>query len=75
MRSPLSGTPKDLTTVGDIGKKMATNFNIILNRSVNEGVEETMEEVAQDAIKALFKGCEALGINMTADDVNELSFG
>ena len=54
---------------------MATNFNIILNRSVNEGIEETMEEVAQDAIKALFKGCEALGINMTADDVDELSFG
>jgi len=73
--SPLSGTPKDLTTPNNAGKKFKTLAGIIINRSVNEGFEETVEEVSQDLIKALFKGCEALGMNMTSDNAEELSFG
>lgn len=82
-KSSLSGTPKDLTVTAGVtengvkigARKALSTFNIILNRSVNEGVEETMEEVAQDAVKALFAGCDALGINVKADGVEDLSFG
>ena len=73
--SPLSGTPKDLTTANNAGKKFKTLAGIIINRSVNEGFEETVEEVSQDLVKALFKGCEALGMDMTSNDAEELSFG
>ncbi len=82
-KSSLSGTPKDLTVARGVveggkktgARKALSTFNIILNRSVNEGLEETMEEVAQDMIKGIFAGGEALGINMTAKPNEKLDFG
>lgn len=40
--------------------------------SLNEGIEETMEEVAMDSIKGMFKGMNALGI---VDENTQLDFG
>lgn len=82
-KSSLSGTPKDLTVAKGVvegGKKTGARkalsaFNVILNRSVNEGFEETVEEVAQDLIKSVFAGGEALGINMTSNPDEKLDFG
>lgn len=42
--------------------------------SVNEGIEEVMEEGVADMMKAFAKGAEALGINTTSSD-NKLDFG
>jgi hypothetical protein len=42
--------------------------------SVNEGLEEVMEEGVADMMKAFAKGAEALGIN-TTDSGNKLNFG
>lgn len=47
----------------------------IINRAANEGVEETMEEISSDAVKALFVGMDALGIPITEDDTNKIDFG
>lgn len=65
-----------------IGRAMQPNLNPawktstrILNRAANEGVEETMEEVSSDLVKALFTGMDALGIPVTTEDVNKLDFG
>ena len=55
--------------------KMWSTAGKILNRSVNEGVEETMEEVSSDLIKAIFLGAEALGIPVTAEKGKSLDFG
>jgi len=47
----------------------------MLNRSVNEGVEETMEEVVGDMTKGIFAGCEALGFDLHDEKKDELNFG
>jgi hypothetical protein len=46
----------------------------MLSRSINEGVEELTEEVAQDLIKGLAKALESIGIDCT-DGVEKLDFG
>lgn len=37
-------------------------------RGLSEGVEETMEEVTTDFIKGMFKGAEALGVDISGED-------
>ena len=44
------------------------------NRAFNEGVEETMEEVALDAIKGITAALDAMGVKVTEDD-KTLDFG
>lgn len=59
-----------------LGPKLRWNTaKKIVNRAANEGVEELMEEVSSDAVKALFVGMDALGIPVTEDDVNKIDFG
>ena len=36
-------------------------------RGLSEGVEETMEEVTTDLIEGVFKGAEALGVNISVE--------
>lgn len=62
------GKLKDL---GDVN----SGKNIFLSRALNEGVEETMEEVSLDLVKALFTGLDALGIPMTTNQDQTLDFG
>lgn len=57
------------------GTKMWSTAGKILNRSANEGVEEIMEEVSSDLVKAMFLGAEALGIPVTAEKGKSLDFG
>ncbi len=59
---------KGLTTAWNAGKK-------IVNRSVNEGIEEMMEETSSDAIKALMTGADALGIPVRENAEKPLDFG
>lgn len=44
----------------------------LIHDSLNEGVEETVEEITSDAIKALYSGLNALGI---ADKERNYNFG
>lgn len=60
--------------VAKLPKGYAYESHSIMSRSINEGVEETMEEVVQDAITALAKGLEMIGINCTGNTEN-LDFG
>lgn len=64
---------KTVGRVAKIGDPNSTS-NIFLMRAVNEGVEETMEEVSQDAVKALFTAVDALGIPMTSEQDKDLDF-
>ena len=45
-----------------------------LNRALNEGLEETMEEGVTDIMKAVTIGLDALGVNVTKQD-QQLDFG
>ncbi len=45
----------------------------LAQRSLSEATEETMEEFSADAVKAMFKGAEALGISMN-DAEKQLDF-
>ena len=68
-----------------LGRKQVTGANgipkvwnsakRIVNRAANEGVEETMEEVSSDLIKAFYSGMDALGIPVTKDKQTSLDFG
>lgn len=46
----------------------------LMHKSLNEGIEEMMEELSADAVKALFDAADSLGIPMNKDKVN-LDFG
>ena len=50
--------------VDGIAKKGAAG---VFARGLSEGVEETMEEVTTDLIKGMFKGAEALGIDISGE--------
>ena len=54
--------------------KGALTKQTFIAASVNEGIEEVMEEGVADMMKAFAKGAEALGINTTNSD-NKLDFG
>jgi len=45
------------------------------NHAFNEGVEETMEEVLMDLIKGLSLGAQALGFDVSEDNVEKVDFG
>lgn len=67
--------------VGSAVKKMSTSTKMpnvigagsVVHGAANEAIEETMEEVSNDAIKAFFSGVNALGIPMNDKD-GKLSF-
>ena len=70
-------TLKRLTsTIIDGIKRQGKSFrpSTFMERSFAEGAEEVMEEAFQDAIKATFKGAEALGIPMN-EQRESLDFG
>ena len=46
----------------------------VFARGLSEGVEETMEEVTTDLIKGIFKGAEALGVDIS-DEGKKTDFG
>lgn len=46
----------------------------LMARGISEGVEEVMEEVTTDTIKATTEGLNALGINVT-EEGKQLDFG
>ncbi len=50
--------------VDGIAKKGAAG---VFARGLSEGVEETMEEVTTDLIKGVFKGAEALGVDISGE--------
>ena len=65
--SPFSGKAQ--------GAQKAWNTGLrVINRSVNEGVEETMEEVVFDAVKAISAGLNALGVPVS-EEGRSLDFG
>lgn len=43
--------------------------------ALNEGFEESLEEVLMDTVKALSLGLEALGFKVTEDPTQKLDFG
>lgn len=51
--------------VDGIAKKGAAG---LFARGLSEGVEETMEEVTTDLIKGVFKGAEALGVDISGEN-------
>ena len=55
---------KMFTVAGTTGKTLSQ----ITGRSLNEAIEETMEEVSTDLVKGLFLGMESLGVDMTGTD-------
>ncbi len=57
--------------VDGIAKKGAAG---VFARGLSEGVEETMEEVTTDLIKGIFKGAEALGVDIS-DEGKKTDFG
>ena len=52
---------KMFTVAGTTGKTLSQ----ITGRSMNEAIEETMEEISTDLVKGLFLGMESLGVDMT----------
>ena len=61
---------KVFTVAGTTGRSLSE----VVGRSLNESIEEVMEEMSTDAVKGIFSGLEALGVNMT-DGVKNLDFG
>ena len=51
--------------VDGIAKKGAAG---VIARGLSEGTEETMEEITTDLIKGMFKGAEALGVDISGED-------
>ena len=49
--------------------------SVVVNRMLNEGIEETAEELTMDAVKALALGADALGFKVTEDPNAKLNFG
>lgn len=60
--------------IKSLPKGVAYEGRPLVSRAINEGLEETIEEVAQDAIKGLAKGLEFIGVDCT-DGVENLDFG
>ena len=56
------------------GQGAAQFFSDTANSALNEGIEETMEELSADIIKSIALGCEALGWNVTEDPTANLKF-
>lgn len=56
------------------GQGAAQFFSDTANSALNEGIEETMEELSADIIKSVALGCEALGWNVTEDPSANLKF-
>jgi len=78
MKSPLSGRVEALGEPSLVQKGLRTAWGTgkqMINKAANEGVEEVMEEVSSDFVKALVKGANALGINMKDKDAEKLDFG
>ena len=57
------------------GSAFFTESNIYMNRALNEGVEEVMEEAVLDIIKATNLGLEALGFNIKDETKERINFG
>lgn len=55
---------KMFTVAGTTGRTLSQ----VAGRSMNEAIEETMEEVSTDMVKGLFLGMESLGVDMTGTD-------
>ena len=70
--SPYSGKTQPLLTGTQKAWNTAEKF---VNRAVNEGLEETVEELAFDAVKGIFSAMDALGIPTTEDVNSRLNFG
>ena len=49
--------------------------NIYLNRALNEGIEEVMEEVDIDLVKLAALGLESMGFNIKDETKEKLDFG
>jgi hypothetical protein len=56
-----------------LGSPFSTN--VYLSRSINEGIEETMEEGVTDFAKGLTLGLQALGFDIKDKDASEVNFG
>lgn len=72
MESPYSGKAQGLLTGSQKAWNVAEKF---ANRAINEGLEETVEEIAFDAVKGIFSAMDALGIPVTEDENSRLNFG
>lgn len=62
-----------ITTHGVPGSAFATGSDV-LNRSLNEGTEEVMEEIGVDLSKGLTQGLEWLGIKATKNKNEKLDY-
>lgn len=72
LKTPFAGKHQGLITGTEKAWGTAGKF---VNRAVNEGLEETAEEIAFDAVKGLFSAMDAIGIPMTEDRNKSLDFG
>lgn len=52
-----------------------STVNLYLNRGINEGVEEVMEEGVLDFGKGIVSGLDALGLNVSDDTKKKIDFG
>jgi hypothetical protein len=62
-------------TVNNIINGKYLGGSVVVNRMLNEGIEETAEELTMDAVKALALGADALGFQVTEDPNAKLNFG
>ncbi len=74
LSKPISGKVQSLTSSNSATKAWGIGSKMI-NRAFNEGVEEMMEEVSTDAVKSLFAGANALGIDVKDKNTEKLDFG
>lgn len=58
----------------DVATGTSYGANAFISRSINEGLEETTEEIMMDAVKWMAKGLEYLNIPVSEDN-QELNFG
>ena len=72
LKTPFAGKHQGLLTGTEEAWSTAGKF---VNRAVNEGLEETAEEIAFDAVKGVFSAMDAIGIPMTEDRKKSLDFG
>lgn len=72
LKTPFAGKHQGLITGTEKAWGTAGKF---VNRAINEGLEETAEEIAFDAVKGLFSAMDAIGIPMTEDRSKSLDFG
>lgn len=62
------------SVAGRAGQATASFGKTMMNKAINEGTEEMLEELSADAIKGLFDALDALGVPMNKDKIN-LDFG